>query len=57
MNYSKYFPLTLHAILAFVAVGTAAGADAEHLRPIIQYQLSGLAVGLAATAWLRFLDT
>lgn len=51
MNYSKYFPLTLHVILALLAIGTAGGSHAENLRPLIEYPLTGL----AATAWFRIL--
>lgn len=47
---NKVFPLTLHIILATVAIGLAVGATTEHVRPLLQYPINGLAVGTAVTA-------
>ena len=49
----KYFPYLLHFILACVALGVAAGLDAENARALYCRAANGLAVGLGASAFVR----
>lgn len=51
----KHFPFLLHVILAAVAIGFAAGCATEHVRPMIQYPVTGLAAALGFTAFIRLM--
>lgn len=53
----RYFPYTLHFILAITSIGLAWGCNQEHVRGIYQGLANGLAIGLCISAFIRLLAT
>jgi hypothetical protein len=51
----KQASYVIHFVLTGLCIGLAAGANAEHLSPLISYGLTGTAVGLGISFLVRFL--